>query len=286
VGNFDKEERMRLGGPLSENHADPETWIAALRQQGYRAAYCPVSAEASEDTIAAYAEAARAADIIIAEVGAWSNPLSTDAQTRRAAIALCQTQLALADRIGARCCVNIAGSRGAQWDGPHPDNLTPETFDLVVETVRSIIDGVKPARTFYTLEPMPWVFPDSPESYLRLLRAIDRDRFGVHLDPVNMISSPQTYYANGALLQECFAKLGPYIKSCHAKDILLSGKLTVHLDEVRPGLGALDYGVFLREMNRLDADTPLLVEHLASAEEYTLAARHIRSVAQSLGIAL
>jgi hypothetical protein len=31
--------------------------------------------------------------------------------------------LALADEIGSLCCVNISGSRGSQWDGPHPDNL-------------------------------------------------------------------------------------------------------------------------------------------------------------------
>ena len=57
----------------------------------------------------------------------------------------------------------------------------------------------------------------------------------VHLDPVNMICSPQRYFNNAAFLRECFAKLGPYIKSCHAKDILLRDTLTVHLDEMRPG---------------------------------------------------
>jgi len=44
-----------------------------------------------------------------------SNPLSSDEQTRRTAIARCQAMLALADAIGARCCVNIAGSRGEKW---------------------------------------------------------------------------------------------------------------------------------------------------------------------------
>ena len=73
----------------------------------------------------------------------------------------------MADEIGARCCVNIAGSRGAKWDGPHPADLTPETFDLIVQSVREIIDAVKPTRAFYTLETMPWMYPDSADSYLR-----------------------------------------------------------------------------------------------------------------------
>src|SRR5438270_8376181 len=138
--------QMRLGGPIFSKPSDPDQWIAALRRHGYTAAYCPVDSTADAATVQAYAEAARAAHIVIAEVGAWSNPLSADAETRRAALAKCYAQLDLADRIGARCCVNIAGSRGPQWDGPHPDNFTEETFDLIVETVRTIVGAVKPRR--------------------------------------------------------------------------------------------------------------------------------------------
>jgi sugar phosphate isomerase/epimerase len=236
--------------------------------------------------VAAYREAADRADLVIAEVGAWSNPMSPDAGVRRAAIARCKASLALADRIGARCCVNIAGSRGEQWDGPHPDNLTEATFDAIVETVRGIIDDVKPTRTFYTLETMPWMYPDSAESYERLIRAVGRQAFGVHLDPVNLVNSPERFFRNGELIRDCFRRLGPHIRSCHLKDIALSGKLMVHLDEVRPGLGSLDYRAFLTEANRLDPNLPVMLEHLPSDEEYALAASHVRSVANEIGVAL
>lgn len=277
---------MRLGGPVFGDTSTPQAWIAALRAAGYTAATCPLDNGADAATIRAYAEAATEADIVIAEVGAWSNPLSPDEAERAAAISHCKKQLALADAIGARCCVNIAGSRGAQRDGPHPDNLTDATFDLIVETVRSIIDAVRPDRACYALETMPWMYPDSPDSYLRLLDAIDRPQLAAHLDPVNMISSPQRFFGSADFLRECFTKLGPLIKTCHGKDIALGGRLTVHLDEVRPGLGGLDYHTFLTELNKLPADTPLLLEHLGSEEEYALAARHIRAMAAELGIPL
>jgi sugar phosphate isomerase/epimerase len=277
---------MRLGGPIFEDGSDPERWVAALRHLGYRAAYCPVDSKTSDDVVKAYAAAAKAADIVIAEVGAWSNPMSPDAETRRAALRRCQEQLALADRIGARCCVNIAGSRGPIWHGPYPDDLTEATFDQIVETVRSIIDAVKPTRTCYALETMPWMYPDSPESYERLIRAIDRPGFGVHFDPVNLICSPQRFFATGPLIRECLDKLGPLIKSCHAKDIAMGEQFMVHLDEVRPGLGKLDYATLLRGLSRLDPDIPVMMEHLPNAEEYTLAAEYIRSVASEVGVAL
>ncbi len=274
---------LRLGGPTFEKYNGPDEWVRVLKKLGYRAAYCPVNAKASDDVVKAYARAAKKADIIIAEVGAWSNPISPDDKTRRQARQKCRTQLALADRIGANCCVNISGSRGKDWAGPSPDNLTDETFDMIVETTRAIIDDVKPTRTYFTLEMMPWSYPDSPDSYVQLLKAIDRKRFAVHLDPVNIVCSPQRYYSTGKLIRECFEKLGPYLKSCHAKDILLDPRLTTHLDEARPGLGGLDYAVFLKELSKMP-ETPLMLEHLKGAEEYRLAAEHVRGVAKEVGL--
>jgi sugar phosphate isomerase/epimerase len=277
---------MRLGGPIFTKTDSPESWAAAVTAAGYRATYCPVTPEADNETIKAYVAAANKADIVIAEVGAWSNPLGPDPADAAVALEKCKASLALADEIGARCCVNIAGSCGKKWDGPDAMDLTAATFDRIVVVIRDIIDTVKPTRTFYTLETMPWMYPDSPDAYLRLIKAIDRQGFAVHLDPVNLICSPQRYFANDRLLKECFKKLGPHIKSCHAKDIILRENLTVHLDEVRPGQGKLDYPTFLKELNRLDVNIPLMLEHLPNEEEYCAAASHIRGIAAKEGMSL
>ena len=278
-----KKAPVRLGGPTFEKYQDPAGWISALKKLGYSAAYCPVGADAGDDVVRAYEQAAKEANIIIAEVGAWSNPISPDEKMRKEAQQKCRRQLDLADRIGARCCVNISGSRSDRWEGPSPDNLTEETFEMIVETTRAIIDDVKPTRTYFTLEMMPWSYPDSVDSYVRLLKAIDRKRFAVHLDPVNIVCSPQRYFGNGRLIRECFKKLGPQIKSCHGKDILLDTKLTTHLDEVRPGLGGLDYATFLKELSKWP-DVPLMLEHLPNAEEYRLAAEYVRGVGKKAGV--
>jgi len=164
--------------------------------------------------------------------------------------------------------------------------MTRETLDLIVKTVREIIDSVQPTRTYYTLETMPWMYPDSTDSYLDLISRIDRERFAVHFDPVNLVSSPRLYYSNRDLISDFIDRLGPYIKSCHAKDVTLSEKPLVHLDEVRPGLGNLDYATLLDKLDALDRDTPLMLEHLSSEREYRQAASYIREVGQRIGIAL
>lgn len=277
---------MRLGAPLVQPSADPVAWVTAVQAKGYRAAYCPVKPDADLALIAAYREAAQQADIVIAEVGAWSNPLSPDPMTRAAALDKCKASLLLAERIGARCCVNIAGSRGEKWDGPHPADLTPETFDIIVTTVREIIDAVQPRQTVYALETMPWMYPDSLESYQALIKAIDRTGFGVHFDPVNLVNSPQRYFQNGNLIRTCVAALGPAIRSVHVKDIQLATHLTVHLDETRPGQGGLELHTLLRELTKLHPDLPIMLEHLPNETEYDLAAAHVRAVAKEEGIAL
>ncbi|CAI6025949.1 sugar phosphate isomerase/epimerase family protein [Cohnella sp. JJ-181] len=277
---------MRLGSQLFGDTGTPELWVKEVLKGGYRSAVWPDLKGAGEEVVQAYVRAAADHDITISEVGAWSNPISPDEKVRREALAHCKTQLDLSDRVGARCCVNIAGSRGEQWDGPHPENFSDDTFALIVDTVREIIDDVRPTRTYFALETMPWVYPDSADSYLALLRAIDRPAFAVHFDPVNMVSSPRIYYKNGDMIRDFFAKLGPYIRNCHAKDIRLAGKLTVHLDEVVPGRGALDYRAFLGELHKLDPDTSLIIEHLHAPEEGEEAAGYIRGVAEELNIPL
>ncbi len=277
---------MRLGAPVTPVSADPKAWADAVRASGHRAAYCPVPIGTPSDTVLAYADAARQADIVIAEVGAWSNPLSANADERRNSIEKCIASLALADEIGARCCVNIAGSLGSGWAGPDARDLTGDAFDQVVATVRMIIDAARPTRTAYTLEPMPWMWPDSPESYLDLIRAIDRCAFGVHLDIANMINCPSRYFANTQFTHNCFDLLGPLIRSCHVKDVAIRDGMPINLAEVRPGLGGLDLATILRRGHAIDADMPIMLEHLPNAEEYRLAADHVRVVATQIGISL
>lgn len=277
---------IRLGGPIMQKFNSPEEWIRLHKEQNYSAAYCPVNNNAPDETIREYVDAANKADIIIAEVGVWNNPLDPDETKRKEAIDYCIKQLELAEKINARCCVNVSGSRNPEhWFGPHPDNLTNDTFDMIVETTRKIIDAVKPARTYYTLEPMPYIYPDSIESYQKLIDAIDRDAFAVHFDPVNLINSPQLYFNNTQFLEDFFKAFGTGIKSIHAKDTILRPDLTTHLDEVRPGLGTLDY-IKLLELTSSFKDLPFMLEHLETEEEYKLSAAYISQVAGENGFAI
>lgn len=278
---------VRLGGPVFEKAEDPEQLALAHRKLGYRAAYCPGVALKDTARIVAIKDAFKKHDVVIAEVGRWNNLLDADAAKRKANLDAVIEGLALAEAIGARCCVNIAGSYSTtEWYGPHPDNLSPKFFDAAVENARKIVDAVKPKRAKFCYEMMGWSLPDSPDAYLKMLKAVDRPGFGVHLDPCNLINSPERFYRNTALLDECFDKLGGWIVSCHAKDLAWDVEMNVHFREIPAGTGELDYATYLRRLARLDRDVPLMIEHCTNEAAYTTARTQIQKVAEKIGISL
>lgn len=276
---------LRLGGPIFLKSDDPAELAQEHRRLGYRAAYAPKVEIHDTDRIKAIVREFAARDVAIAEVGAWVNMLDHDPEKRRKNLAYVQQRLALAEMLGARCCVDIAGSYNPlHWDGPDPRNVTEEFIDATVENCRHVIDAVKPTRTRFSIEMMPFNFPTGPDDYLKLIQKVDRKGFAVHLDACNTINCPERMYHNGAVIDECFRKLGPHIVSCHAKDLNWEDYPQVCLREVIPGRGKLDYHAYLRGLSGLRADVPLMLEHLKTAEQYSEGRHYIQKVAREMGL--
>jgi len=276
---------LRLGGPAFASSADPDALAQAHRKLGYRAAYCPDVALNDSDRIRAFSGAFAKHDVVIAEVGRWVNLLDSDPEKRKKNLQTVTDGLALAEEIGALCCVDIAGSfNPTSWFGPHPDNFSQRFFDAAVENARKIIDAVKPKRARFCFEMMGWAMPHTPDNYRKLIKSIDRGAFGVHLDPCNAINSPEKFYNNTQLLEECFDKLGKWIVSCHAKDLAWEIEMNVHFKEVIPGKGCLDYDTFLRRLARLPHRPPLMIEHLSQPEEYAAGREILVAAARKAGL--
>jgi sugar phosphate isomerase/epimerase len=277
---------IRLGGPIFLKSSDPRELAREHRRLGYGAAYCPEAKLEDTALLREIEKAFAAENVVIAEVGAWVNMLDPDAAKRAKNLLYVIERLALAEAVGARCCPDIAGSYNPTvWYGPHPKNLSPEFFDATVENCRRVIDEVKPKRTKFTIEMMGWSLPDGPDAYLKLIRAVDRPGFAVHMDVCNGINSPAKFYRSGEFISECFRTLGPWIVSCHAKDLQWIPELNVHFLEVIPGRGEMDYRTYLTELSKLPVDAPLMLEHLKTAEEYDEGKRYIMKVGSGLGLA-
>lgn len=278
---------MRLGAPVFLKTTDPNELAQAHVDLGYRAAYCPGYLSLSDPAQIRAAETAfKKKDVLIAEVGAWCNPLDRDEKKAKKNRDYIAERLALADELGARCCVNILGSfcESGRWDGPSFDAYDPDFFDASVQAYREILDMVNPKRSFMTFETMPYYFLDCPEEYERLLKAIDRPAAAVHLDVCNCVNSPRVYVRNKELIRRCFSLLSGRIRSCHLKDIVLAEDegCTAVFREVPAGKGRLDLSELLRCASSQDADLPVMLEHLPDETTYREAFGHVKSLLSCL----
>ncbi len=250
---------MRLGGPIFRKVATFEEEVALHRKLGFGAAFCKLIQDPIRRT--EYKQAYAEADIVLAEYGAYCiNILDTNPTLRQQNIDEICRRLAYADEMDARCCVIHGGTvETGDWGNANPLNMSERSFAETVTIVQGILDRVNPTSTKLVMETESYLLPDSPQIYVRLIEAIDRPGFAVHLDPINITSSPWRFYNNARFIKECFALLGPLIVSCHAKDMNMPPKhATVRIDETFVGDGVLDYTTYLTEIEKLspaaDAD--------------------------------
>ncbi len=268
---------MYLGISSSLEHGSPEEWARKHKALGLQTVVFPVSCLDGEETISAYKQAADEAGLTIAEVGIWRNTLAADPEERQRWTDYAIRQLRMADAIGAACCVNVVGTPyGPRWDGGYRDNFSSELWDMAVSMIRQIIDTARPRHTKFCIESMPWMIPSSPDEYLRLIEAVDREEFGTHLDVVNMITTPRRYFYNDEFLEECFRKLRGTIVSCHLKDILLKQEYTFQLEECACGQGTLDLDLYIRLASAENPRMPMIIEHLTTDEEYISSVRYVQ----------
>jgi len=269
--------KLGLSSPLAHN--SPEEWAANLAKIGAPAVNFPLDCTAPKEKIMAYKTAADAYGLTIAEVGVWRNTLAADPSERRKWIDYAIAQLKMADEIGAICCVNVAGTPcGPRWDGGYRGNFSREMWKETVKMIQEIIDTAKPKTTKYSIESMPWMIPTGPDEYLQLIKDVNREGFGAHLDIVNMITSPQRYFFNDDFLRECFAKLKGQIHSCHLKDIRLKEEYTFQLEEVACGEGSLDLKLYAQLASEENPDMPMIIEHLHTDEEYLKSLKYVQKL--------
>ena len=273
---------MRLGTSSPLQHSSAREWAEQQISLGCKAVVFPVQSNEPIGKIDSYKNAAEEYGLSIAEVGIWRNALSLDPEERKANMDYCVEQLRLADYLGARCAVNVAGAFGPRWDGHYKQNFTEEAWRETVKMIQNIIDLADVKNTYFTIEPMPWMIPTGPKDYLKLIDKVDRDRFAVHMDIINMTNSMERYFYAEEFIDECAELLGPKIRSCHIKDVHLKEEYTFQLEECAPGCGEYPLEYYMSTMNEIDSEMPIILEHLNTDKEYKKYLKVIQELAENI----
>jgi sugar phosphate isomerase/epimerase len=295
---------IRFGGPVflsleekaagaGESHGaagtDPVLLAKKHKEKGFTAAYVPKIDVKDTALVKATREAFQKEGVMLAEAGYWENIMDTEAESRAFHRARQLDALCLAEKLGAVCSLNIFGSycHGNGNSQHKAVNFSDEAFEAAVEMARYFIDAVKPKTAYFAYEIFPFDIIDSPGNIERLVKAVDRRQFGVHLDLVNLINCPRAYFSSGDIIKECVRRFGERIVSCHVKDIKMKEpSISVILEEVVLGTGNIDLKAFMRQIEGLSRPIPFMMEHLKSETEYDIAAAKIRETGKELGISL
>lgn len=276
---------MKLGGSVLGSWSTPGEFLALLQQSQFAAITCPVDSRTDPGLAGEVIAAIREAGVLIAEAGVWKNLLSSDQEQAGQAFRYAVDQLRFAHQHGIPCVVNVAGSPGERWDGPHRGNYSQAGYEALVRSVQEVIDSAGPGPSCYSLEPMPWMLPDGPDEYLQLIEDIDRPGFKVHLDFTNMINSPRRFLFANEFIEECLMKLGPHTISTHLKDCRMLPEMPFMAKEVPPGQGQLDLVHICQLLHQyLPVDAPVLLEHMHSAADYQQAYQALAQAAQQAGV--
>lgn len=236
------------------------------------------------------AEAQRVRDLLAGEgirmyqaTGFWQNMVTPDETQRKEAVRTVQAALRLAGWMGARGIDTGPGSMNP--DGPwfpHPDNWTETSRRQLVKTLNECKQAAEDAGVFLSLESHQLVTLKTPEITKEILDEVNSPWVRCDYDSANWITLETVYDTTGALNHH-FDLLGKHMVSCHAKDIWIENRLTLHLQDGCPGKGLMDFKTLFRRMEALDPDYPVISEG-NSTEELPFVSELFHKTANELGI--
>ena len=219
---------------------------------------------------------------------------SPDRKKHEFALQHYRQQLRHAKILGAHC-VGFGWSKEF-FDRPNANIWSEETWQQRIAAVAELAEAAESIGVDVAGHPLYFSPLCSIERYKEMLQTVSSPRLKVLMDIVNL-TKPHMVFNTTDLVNEVFDALGEHIAAIHAKDVKISGAglgpspkmekglSLIHVDEVPPGEGVMDYATLLRRLGGLSQDVTLYVEHF-SYEDTIAGQQYIRYMAREVGVAL
>ena len=215
--------------------------------------------------------------------GFWQNLVTPDESVRKENVKVLQGALRLAGALGARGIDTGPGSMHPEgpWF-PHPENWTESARRQLVKSLQESAPIAEEEGVYLSLEGHQLVTLSSAEVTRDILDEVGSRWVRSDFDSANWITL-DTVFNTGPALDQMFDVLGDRIVSCHAKDIWIENKLTLHLQDGCCGKGLMDFATLFRRMEALNPDYPVIAEG-NSTEELPEVSALFHRLAGELGI--
>lgn len=224
-------------------------------------------------------------DLPVSCVSAYTNIVHPDKGERERRNALLKATLRHARDCGSPFVISETGTVNPDSDwSAHPDNKSERAYEDCVEVVHGLAQEAWDHGAVFLVETYVNNIIGSVEETLRLFADVNHPGLGLLMDPTNYFESHNIDQMD-AVLNQMFNALGDKIRIAHAKDVMRTtgsdkGEKFAAIDaseahqfrgvgEIElpaPGLGALNYNLYLKRLAQHHPNIPIIIEHLDEAD--------------------
>jgi len=224
-------------------------------------------------------DAFRDANLPIVAVSGYTNLVHPNLKKRDENIKNLKTLLKFARDLGSPYVISETGTFDSESDWVYNEkNVTEEAYETICEIVTELVKFSYDHGSVFLVENYVNNIIGTVNQVLRLFSDISHPSFGLLMDPTNYFSDVNIDDVDGEL-NRIFNALGDRIKVAHAKDCKRAENTaekhaSIDADEAHtfrgagsvelpaPGLGILNYDLYLKRLSSIHPNIPLIIEHL------------------------
>jgi sugar phosphate isomerase/epimerase len=225
-------------------------------------------------------------DLVTPGIGAYQfNMLHPDPRVRHEHVRAICALVERAATIGVPTIETVAGSRNPEVSyAAAPGNSDHDAWQDFVRSAREVCDACRGTSVSFVLEPVIGTLLDSPSALHRGLVEIDRPtELGFNFDLVNF-ATPELADDLRPVVDEVVEHDASAIRLIHIKDVRYEPRQrSLHVWEVPPGEGRIDFDYWLAKLKPLALDVPAFIEHLTDMGQMISAWHHVRAAAVRVG---
>ncbi|MEZ5667167.1 MAG: sugar phosphate isomerase/epimerase [Alphaproteobacteria bacterium] len=217
-------------------------------------------------------------------ISGYSNIVSPDPDKRKAILERLKVQLRHARDLGTPYVISETGTYDTESDWvAHPKNKTEAGYEDCCKVIGELAKEAHDHGARFLLETYVNNVIGSVQETLRLFADVNHPGLGLLMDPTNYFEDHNIDDMDGEL-NRIFDALSDKICIAHAKDVMRSGGSTEEkhadidaseahsfrgvgaIELPAPGLGSLNYNLYLERLSEHHPNIPIIIEHLDEAD--------------------
>jgi sugar phosphate isomerase/epimerase len=228
-------------------------------------------------------DAFRNANLPICAVSGYTNIVHPDPDERKRRVEYLKEIIRHARELGSGYVISETGTFNSESDWVlHPKNKTEEGYEEARSIILELAQEAYNHGVVFLVENYVNNVIGSVEEVLRLFSDINHTGLGLLMDPTNYFDD-STIDRIDTTLNKIFDALSGRIKLAHAKDCTRTEQseekhAELDADESHtfrgagavelpaPGLGSLNYELYLKRLSKDHPNTPIIIEHLEESD--------------------